>query len=317
MWLSDNPLQVYAIRTVFGVPITVSFPCMQQRNKTFVNIFRPAATLAIVPTTPTWAEATWLPAWTRVWSAFVSARGAPSQSPRISPTERRARVSHPYPQHGFPACSPTAFNSVFCHSLALPPPGSKIPGSAVLVFDVHIIDFHNPSDITEVKVTYMPEECDRQTKKGDFIKYHYNASLMDGTSIDSTWVNAGGGPWMMDRLIYASIVLITGYDDKRHFGPLVPAESCIWVSFLNFYTLSNIALQCSHNPQSAADVQICSVSCIPAQDEVKVFIPSVPGGSSSSSLFAFNTDLPRKKQQKKTHFCYSPGARHSTDPVCI
>ncbi|XP_073319300.1 peptidyl-prolyl cis-trans isomerase FKBP9 [Pagrus major] len=65
--------------------------------------------------------------------------------------------------------------------------GSKIPGSAVLVFDVHIIDFHNPSDNTEIKVTYMPEECGRQTKKGDFIKYHYNASLMDGTSIDSTY----------------------------------------------------------------------------------------------------------------------------------
>lgn len=64
--------------------------------------------------------------------------------------------------------------------------GSKIPGSAVLVFDVHIIDFHNPSDNTEVVVTHKPEECDKQTKKGDFVKYHYNASLMDGTSIDST-----------------------------------------------------------------------------------------------------------------------------------
>ncbi|XP_041811395.1 peptidyl-prolyl cis-trans isomerase FKBP9 [Chelmon rostratus] len=65
--------------------------------------------------------------------------------------------------------------------------GSTIPGSAVLVFDVHIIDFHNPSDSTEVTVIYRPEECDRQTKKGDFIKYHYNATLMDGTSIDSTY----------------------------------------------------------------------------------------------------------------------------------
>ncbi|CAJ1084062.1 peptidyl-prolyl cis-trans isomerase FKBP9-like [Xyrichtys novacula] len=65
--------------------------------------------------------------------------------------------------------------------------GSKIPGSAVLVFDVHIIDFHNPSDNTEILVTYKPEACDKQTKKGDFIKYHYNASLMDGTSIDSTY----------------------------------------------------------------------------------------------------------------------------------
>uniref|UniRef100_A0A8C6TNP2 peptidylprolyl isomerase n=1 Tax=Neogobius melanostomus TaxID=47308 RepID=A0A8C6TNP2_9GOBI len=63
----------------------------------------------------------------------------------------------------------------------------KIPGSAVLVFDIHIIDFHNPSDSTDVSVTYKPEECDRQTKKGDFVKYHYNASLLDGSSIDSTY----------------------------------------------------------------------------------------------------------------------------------
>lgn len=73
--------------------------------------------------------------------------------------------------------------------------GSKIPGSAVLVFDVHIIDFHNPSDGTEVTVTYKPEECEKKTKKGDFIKYHYNASLMDGTSIDSTWVNFCEASW--------------------------------------------------------------------------------------------------------------------------
>ncbi|KAM8883736.1 peptidyl-prolyl cis-trans isomerase FKBP9 [Synchiropus picturatus] len=64
--------------------------------------------------------------------------------------------------------------------------GSKIPGSAVLVFDVHIIDFHNPSDNTEIKVTFKPEVCEKQTKKGDFVKYHYNATLMDGTLIDST-----------------------------------------------------------------------------------------------------------------------------------
>uniref|UniRef100_A0A672IA21 peptidylprolyl isomerase n=1 Tax=Salarias fasciatus TaxID=181472 RepID=A0A672IA21_SALFA len=57
--------------------------------------------------------------------------------------------------------------------------GSKIPGSAVLVFDVHIIDFHNPADSTVVTVTSKPEECDVHTKKGDFVKYHYNASLMD------------------------------------------------------------------------------------------------------------------------------------------
>ncbi|XP_053302979.1 peptidyl-prolyl cis-trans isomerase FKBP9 [Pleuronectes platessa] len=65
--------------------------------------------------------------------------------------------------------------------------GTKIPGSAVLVFDIDIIDFHNPSDNTEVTVIHKPGECDKQTKKGDFVKYHYNASMMDGTSIDSTY----------------------------------------------------------------------------------------------------------------------------------
>uniref|UniRef100_A0A1A7ZCW0 peptidylprolyl isomerase n=1 Tax=Nothobranchius furzeri TaxID=105023 RepID=A0A1A7ZCW0_NOTFU len=64
--------------------------------------------------------------------------------------------------------------------------GSKIPGSAVLVFDIHIVDFHNPSDRTEVTITLKPDECEKQSKKGDFVKYHYNASLMDGSPVDST-----------------------------------------------------------------------------------------------------------------------------------
>lgn len=83
----------------------------------------------------------------------------------------------------FLICSFQSFPFSLSH---LCPSGSKIPGSAVLVFDVHIIDFHNPSDNTEVTVTYKPDECERQTKKGDFVKYHYNASLMDGSAIDST-----------------------------------------------------------------------------------------------------------------------------------
>uniref|UniRef100_A0A673N3B5 peptidylprolyl isomerase n=2 Tax=Sinocyclocheilus rhinocerous TaxID=307959 RepID=A0A673N3B5_9TELE len=63
--------------------------------------------------------------------------------------------------------------------------GTKIPGSAVLVFDVHIIDFHNPSDIVEI-TSVKPEKCIYNAKRGDFVKYHYNATLMDGTYIGST-----------------------------------------------------------------------------------------------------------------------------------
>uniref|UniRef100_A0A8C5QF81 peptidylprolyl isomerase n=1 Tax=Leptobrachium leishanense TaxID=445787 RepID=A0A8C5QF81_9ANUR len=63
---------------------------------------------------------------------------------------------------------------------------NSIPGSAVLVFDVHIIDFHNPKDSVDIEVTHKPDTCNITAKKGDFIKYHYNCSLLDGTQIFSS-----------------------------------------------------------------------------------------------------------------------------------
>ncbi|GAB1296827.1 Peptidyl-prolyl cis-trans isomerase FKBP10 [Apodemus speciosus] len=63
--------------------------------------------------------------------------------------------------------------------------GDKIPGSAVLIFDVHVIDFHNPADPVEIKtLSRPPEGCNETSKIGDFIRYHYNCSLLDGTSHD-------------------------------------------------------------------------------------------------------------------------------------
>lgn len=80
-------------------------------------------------------------------------------------------------------------------------PGDKIPGSAVLVFDVHVIDFHNPADPVEIKTLSRPPEiCNETAKAGDFVRYHYNCSLLDGTKLFSSWVQgrprAGqvGGP---------------------------------------------------------------------------------------------------------------------------
>lgn len=73
----------------------------------------------------------------------------------------------------------------FC---AFPAPGhsDRVPGSAVLVFDVSVVDFHNPSDTVQITTTFRPETCDQRSKKGDLVKYHYNATLMDGTIIGST-----------------------------------------------------------------------------------------------------------------------------------
>ncbi|XP_078501572.1 peptidyl-prolyl cis-trans isomerase FKBP10 isoform X1 [Lissotriton helveticus] len=64
--------------------------------------------------------------------------------------------------------------------------GEKIPHSAVLIFDIDIIDFHNPTDKVEITVTHKPEDCNVTSRKGDFVKYHYNCSLLDGTRLFSS-----------------------------------------------------------------------------------------------------------------------------------
>ncbi|KAK2489559.1 hypothetical protein MC885_003439 [Smutsia gigantea] len=65
--------------------------------------------------------------------------------------------------------------------------GDKIPGSAVLIFDVYVIDFHNPADPVEIKTLSRPlETCNKTSKLGDFVRYHYNCSLLDGTKLFSS-----------------------------------------------------------------------------------------------------------------------------------
>ncbi|XP_060795271.1 peptidyl-prolyl cis-trans isomerase FKBP10 [Neoarius graeffei] len=59
--------------------------------------------------------------------------------------------------------------------------GKEIPASAVLVFDIHVIDFHNPKDSVQVDVTFRPEVCNETSQVNDYIQYHYNCTLMDGT----------------------------------------------------------------------------------------------------------------------------------------
>ncbi|XP_072105738.1 peptidyl-prolyl cis-trans isomerase FKBP10-like [Mobula birostris] len=59
----------------------------------------------------------------------------------------------------------------------------KIPSSAVLVFDVHVVDFHNPKDTVGIQSYFKPQDCNKTSQLTDFVKYHYNASLMDGTQL--------------------------------------------------------------------------------------------------------------------------------------
>ncbi|XP_040918902.1 peptidyl-prolyl cis-trans isomerase FKBP10 [Toxotes jaculatrix] len=69
--------------------------------------------------------------------------------------------------------------------------GDLIPGSAVLVFDIHVIDFHNPKDPVDIKVTHKPQECNVTCEADDLIQYRYNCSLMDGTLLySSDWYSS-------------------------------------------------------------------------------------------------------------------------------
>lgn len=57
----------------------------------------------------------------------------------------------------------------------------------MLIFDVHVIDFHNPVDPVEVKtLSRAPEGCNETAGPGDFVRYHYNCSLLDGTRLFSS-----------------------------------------------------------------------------------------------------------------------------------
>lgn len=62
----------------------------------------------------------------------------------------------------------------------------SIPGSAVLVFDINLIDFHNPKDEVQTDSYFQPEECFRKSRKGDLVQVHYNGTYMDGSPLDSS-----------------------------------------------------------------------------------------------------------------------------------
>lgn len=66
-----------------------------------------------------------------------------------------------------------------------PTPGKDIPGQASLVFDVVLLDLHNPKDSISIENQVVPESCERRSQSGDFLRYHYNGTLLDGSLFDS------------------------------------------------------------------------------------------------------------------------------------
>ena len=48
-----------------------------------------------------------------------------------------------------------------------------------------LVDHFHANDTIEVEVLYTPESCTRKSVSGDYIRYHYNGTLQDGTLFDS------------------------------------------------------------------------------------------------------------------------------------
>lgn len=63
--------------------------------------------------------------------------------------------------------------------------GLVIPPDSTLVFDVHLLDLWNNADTAEIRVLHRPQKCKRTVKDTDYVRYHYNGSLLVGTVFGS------------------------------------------------------------------------------------------------------------------------------------
>lgn len=69
-------------------------------------------------------------------------------------------------------------------------PGDEIPPQATLVFDVLLVDIHNPKDNITVENQVVPESCTRRSVVGDYIRYHYNGTFLNGVTFDTRSAHA-------------------------------------------------------------------------------------------------------------------------------
>ncbi len=68
-----------------------------------------------------------------------------------------------------------------CHSLS----GEIIPPDSILHFDVLMLDIWNTEDKVQIKTYHKTESCGRTVQVSDYVRYHYNGTLLDGTLFDS------------------------------------------------------------------------------------------------------------------------------------
>lgn len=68
---------------------------------------------------------------------------------------------------------------------APPSAAGLIPPDATLYFDVMLVDVWNKADTVQVSILLRPPHCPRMVQDSDFVRYHYNGTLLNGTPFDS------------------------------------------------------------------------------------------------------------------------------------
>lgn len=63
--------------------------------------------------------------------------------------------------------------------------GDVIPPDSTLHFDVLMLDIWNTDDKVQIQTYHKPESCNRSVQVSDYVRYHYNGTLLDGTLFDS------------------------------------------------------------------------------------------------------------------------------------
>lgn len=64
-------------------------------------------------------------------------------------------------------------------------PGTDIPPQATLVFDALLVDIHNSKDNLTIENQEIPESCTRKSVSGDYVRYHYNGTYLNGVTFDT------------------------------------------------------------------------------------------------------------------------------------
>ncbi len=66
--------------------------------------------------------------------------------------------------------------------------GDKVPPDTTLVYDMVLLDIFNSADQVQTEVISTPKECKRSVMRTDFVRFHFNGTLLNGTVFDSRLV---------------------------------------------------------------------------------------------------------------------------------